>query len=278
MTVLTPLTRTQLLNFFDNDAINVINYFIKKTVFAQPEMREWQEIQAIQITKEHLEQWVVQALWIEWIWAWSYPVDVIDRNNHWAADVKMLHANIDENWLLTNEESWEASLWQKFRWAGVNLDQLFANQQYETIKNEWLDIYKEKNQLAINEQQLNNIYYFIFLRWWNFLYLVWMKVNLPELENVTVDYERTSDTSVFINNFIDDNLWNAKVYKSKKRLELRLRPWNWEHWNYWIKFNFASLLDNEHINLRDNVIEWENLNEYGIEKSRIIFNRNIRNN
>lgn len=294
MTVLTPLTKQELESFFDDHAKTVIEYFIKKTVFSQPEMREDQEIQSIQITKEHLEQWVVQALWVKWIWAGSYPVDVVDDNNHRAADVKMLHAEMNSDGSLSTNDSWEASLWQKFVWTWAILDQLFERQEYERIKNEWLEIYKEKNDKAIEEYELNNIYYFIFLRWHDFLYLVWMKVNLSELEDVTVDLDRTSDTSVFLSNFINDDLGNAKVYKSKKRLELRLRPGNrenpiiendWENdWEieeiseYGIKFDFSSIINNEHINLRDKVIGWTNLDDYAIEKAKNIFSNNSDNN
>ena len=117
-------------------------------------------IHLLLIPKEHIEQWVVQALWVEWMWAWSYPVDVYNSGWHRAADIKMLNAEADDNWNLTNKESWEASLWQKFEWVWDILDQLFEGNEYERIKNEWLNIYREKQESVINELQLDNIYVF----------------------------------------------------------------------------------------------------------------------
>ena len=86
--VLTPLTIIELKTFFDDDALAVITYFLKKSIVSQPEKLPKQDDLPIHIPKEHIEQWVVQALGATPIGAGSYPVDVITSD--WGADVKML--------------------------------------------------------------------------------------------------------------------------------------------------------------------------------------------
>lgn len=83
MHVLEPLKKEELHKLFDDDAKNIIEYFIKKSVFSQPEKMVWQKDLPIQIPKEHIEQWITQALWIESKWAWSYAIDLLDSKNNW---------------------------------------------------------------------------------------------------------------------------------------------------------------------------------------------------
>lgn len=60
MTVLRPLPLVELKRIFDDSAIAVIDYMIKKAVFSQPELKENQTQLPIQIPKEHIEQWLAQ--------------------------------------------------------------------------------------------------------------------------------------------------------------------------------------------------------------------------
>ena len=50
------------------------------SLFAQPEVHKDKESLPIQIPKEHLEQWFVQALQIEAVGAGSYPIDILKKN------------------------------------------------------------------------------------------------------------------------------------------------------------------------------------------------------
>ncbi len=59
------------------------------SLFAQPEVYTDKPSLPIQIPKEHLEQWFVQALQVESVGAGSYPIDIL-KPNEWGADVKML--------------------------------------------------------------------------------------------------------------------------------------------------------------------------------------------
>lgn len=274
--ILKPLNLDELKKFFNVNSIKILNYFIKKSIFSQPERRIWQKKLPIQIPKEHIEQWLVQSLGTEGIGAWNYAIDIINEKGKWGADVKMLSAKIDKEWNLKNNDSWETSLAQKFIETGKNLDDLFNTWKFEIIKSEWLWIYKNKLNKVIYKHNLKNIYYFVLLRGGEKLYILWMEVLLKNLENAKVNEKRTSKDSVFIDNFIDGKYWYIKIYKAKKRLELRLKPKNWFDDNLCIEFLLE--LDWEEINFIDYIEEWWDMIDYWKKKVNKIFNINILKN
>jgi len=275
--VLRPLQKDEILNFFDEKSISIMEYFIKKSLFSQPERIVWQKKLPVQIPKEHIEQWLVQSMWIHWIWAGSTALDVINKSEKWWADVKMLSSAVDDDWFLTNWDSWETSLAQKFKDTWNILDDLFKNKQYDTIKNDWLWIYQNKLQEIKTKHKLDNIYYFILIRWWTKLYLLWMEVLLENLNNTEVDYDRSSkkrwekeSQSVFIDWFLDKEYWYTKVYKAKKRLELRLKAKKWSEKDLCIVFDLD--VDTEEINFLEKIESNDfDINQYWLEKINNIF-------
>lgn len=237
--VLTPLTRKELENIFDESSLLTIEFLIKKSLFAQPELLPNQKLLPIQIPKEHIEQWIVQAIGGEAVGAGSYPVDVI-KGKEFGADVKMLSCKVNlETKELLNYVSGETSLAQKFKDAGDNLDNLFANHQYEEILDGFKIIVKEKLEKVKRDKKVDNIYYFFILRAMNTFYLCGLKVNLEEISNVSVG--KVTRDSVFADNYIDSKLGNVKVYKAKKRLELRLIPKKWVDSDLVIKFEMKPV-------------------------------------
>lgn len=104
---------------------------------------------------------------------------------------------------------------------------MFKNRQYEHIKTSWLDIFTNKiTQVKKDYPFIEKIIYLFILRAGSDFYLVGCSVDMTELTNVQVA-SNTTDKSVFLDNFISINYGNAKIYKAKKRLELRLRPKKW---------------------------------------------------
>lgn len=226
---LTPLSEEELRIIFDDTAIEVINFFLKKSVITQPELLPGQSTLPIHIPKEHIEQWVVQAIGATSIGAGSYPIDLY--KDGLGADVKMMSCKVDSNGLLRNGDSGETSLAQKFDDAnfgeGITLDQLFRSNSYETIWNAWKIIINDKYRVVINEHSLTNLYYFFMLRADNKFYLAGAKLNLDNIGQATIDTRRSSDSSLWLEDLINPLYGNTKIYKSKKRLELRLRPKKW---------------------------------------------------
>ena len=93
MNILRPLPKEELNNFFGEHSLKVIQYFMNTSLFAQPEVYKEKDSLPIQIPKEHLEQWFVQALQVEAVGAGSYPIDIL-KPNIWGADVKMLSCKV----------------------------------------------------------------------------------------------------------------------------------------------------------------------------------------
>ena len=221
--VLNFLNKSEIKTFISSDGKKVINYFTKKAIFAQPELVDGQNPTPVHIPKEHIEQWFVQALGAKPTGAGSYPVDIV-KGKKWAADVKMLSCKVNQDGSFKVADSGETSLGQKFRDVGQGLDQLFANSSYNKITDEFLKIFKTKYKKVKNEKGINVFYYIIILRAGSNFYLSILKLDLDKVERVKCIEDRVSETSIWLKNFIAKDYGSVKIYKSKKRMELRLRP------------------------------------------------------
>jgi hypothetical protein len=225
--VLTPLTISELETIFDNTGVKVLKYCLIKSMFSQPEIKPKQDEVPYQIAKEHIEQWMVQALDAKPTGSGSYPIDIYKMNNNWGADVKMLGVKIDKVGNFKVGESGETSLAQKFKETGSDLDTLFKEKQYSTAVNGWISIVSNKLKQVKEELGLHNIYYFFFLRaGWSF-YLCGLRVNNEMLQYVKPS-SKITETNIWTDNYIDERYGSVRLYKSKKRLELRLSPLNWK--------------------------------------------------
>ncbi|ONI46369.1 hypothetical protein AN641_01645 [Candidatus Epulonipiscioides gigas] len=249
--ILNPLASQELDMIFDNTSLEVLKLCIKKCIIAQPERLLGQPVLPIQVPKEHIEQWVVQAVGGTPVGAGSYPVDIITENAYgkYAIDIKMLSCKVNSSGTLSNTTSGETSLAQKFIGPGIDLDTSFHNKQYEQIVTEWINILENKFRKVNREHGINNIYYIFVLRADNKFYLCATKVNTDNIKNMKANPQKTTKESIFIENIINDNFGNAKIYKAKKRLELRLKP------KYWVDNNLVKTFDFSHyipptINLR----------------------------
>lgn len=263
--VLRPLSLIELRNIFDDTAIKVLEYFIRKSVFSQPERILGQEHLPIQVPKEHIEQWIVQAIGANPVGAGNYGVDVV-KPGIFGADVKMLSCKVNALGNVTNSDSGETSLAQNFKDTGISLDQLFQKQEYDKIVDGWKDIIKSKLQRVKTEQLVDTIYYIFILRAGTSFRLCGMEVDLDELENITHSY--ASSSSLFIDNFIDSNYGNVKIYKAKKRMELRLRPKYWVDHNMTINFNLN--FNSTEVNIRT-LVENNSLAEYEGKQAKLTF-------
>jgi len=271
--VIQQLSKKELLSFFGEHEQLVIKYFIYKSLLSQPELLPKQANLPIQIPKEHIEQWVVQALQATPIGAGSYPIDVYSIEKKWGADIKMISAKMNNNHLRENVESGETSLAQKFKDTGSNLDSLFAENKFEVIKDEWLQIYYQKYQKVINALNIKDIYYFFVIRGNLDFYLVGMKIDTTNIANVTVNKESKRLQSVCLNNFIDKDLGTVRIYKAKKRLELRLFPAEWEKRNNYIKFS-CNFIQNK-INLFETIKDESSLHEVLSNATKVVLSSQI---
>ncbi len=261
--VIEPLNREELMSFLDDKSKQIIKYFIIKSLFSQPEPKINQRTLPVQIPKEHIEQWFTQALNVSPVGAGSYPIDIYNEDDHWGADIKMLNIKVHANGDVKNNISGEASLGQKFTGTGLSLDDLFLNEKYEDIKNGWINLYRDKYEaLKINYPSIKKIYYFFILRPGvqqngTDFYFTGAVLDLDKLDSVKVNIDRTTKTSVYLTNFISSEFGNTKIYKAKKRLELRLSPKKWVDSNCTVRI--STSFNSKNINLRDEEVDSEYL-------------------
>lgn len=252
--VINPLTSEELNGFLDDKSRDIIKYFIVKSLFSQPEPKLDQNQIPIQIPKEHVEQWFTQALNVHSVGAGSYPIDIYNLEQKWGADIKMLNIKVDKFGNITNSSSGEASLGQKFTGPGIDLDTWFAQKEYEKIKDSWVNLYNEKYNSIKDKYEINKIYYFFILRPGTQVegadfYFTGAIIDLDNLHKIEVNKKKTTSKSVFLNHFIDNDYGNIKIYKAKKRLELRLNPKKWIENGFSLKI--STSFQNKPINLRD---------------------------
>ena len=239
------MNKVELKKFFGTEAQKVLRYNIAKSLFAQPEILDTQESLPIHIPKEHIEQWAVQALGVTSVGAGSYPVDVINESGiRWGADIKMLSCKV-KNGRLTNSESGETSLSQKFTGAGNKLDTMFNEKKYHQIIKEFVEIYSTKMFTVVSEKNLKDVYYFFLLRAGTKFYICGMKLFLNNLKNVK--YLRHTEKNVWTENFLEKKYGSVRVFQSKKRMELRLRPQQWKADDLLIEFETKGSVPTKNI-------------------------------
>lgn len=262
--VLKPLDLEELKKIFDEKSLEIITYLIKKCIYSQPELLPNQKELAIQIPKEYLEQICVQAIGAQPVGAGSYPVDI--TKDDWGADIKSLACRLDKNNNI-GKYSGETSLAQKFKGTGKDLDNLFEKKEYKKIKDDWIEIVREKNKSVIEEKNLKKIYYFFILRGYDNFYLCGTELILDNLKNVKISsaHENTN-SSLFLDNYIESTYGNTKIYKAKKRLELRLNPRNWIDNGLCIEISCPKPMSA--VKLKD-----KDLNEYAIEARNLFFDK-----
>lgn len=243
--VIKPMDKASLEKFFDSEAQKVIRFYIAKSLFAQPETLDTQGNLPIHIPKEHIEQWAVQALGVSSVGAGSYPVDVINESGvRWGADIKMLSCKVNEG-ELTRAESGETSLSQKFTGAGNMLDAMFNDKKYHKIIQDFVEIYSNKMHTVMKEKNLNDVYYFFLLRAGTKFYICGMKIFLNNLKHVK--YLRNTNKNVWTENFLEEKYGSVRVFQSKKRMELRLRPKQWKDDDLLIEFDTNGLIPTTNI-------------------------------
>jgi hypothetical protein len=233
--VITPLDKDRLKKFFSRDAQNLLKYFLFKAIFSQPELVNNQPKIPIQVPKEHIEQWLVQCLGADPVGSGSYPVDIVNSDKKYGADAKMLSWNGKKGSL-----SGETSLAQKFKDAGNDLDDAFRNKKFSGVVADWSRLLKNKLSIVKNDyKNIEEIYYFFVIRQENIFHVCGMEVDINKIDCIEVD--RTSSASIWIKNLIDSEYGESKIYKAKKRMELRLYPYNWIEDDLVISFDNSLL-------------------------------------
>jgi hypothetical protein len=224
--VLEEVKIDELNQIFDHNSKKVFNFLLQRTVISYPEFLPNQNDTALYLEKKQCEQWVIQSLGLKPVGEGNYPIDGISDKN--GFDVSSLALGQSKNGVM-NSQTGEKSLSQKFDDenfgdAGDNHDGLFNSEKFDEIIKAWKKILKDKWSKTVEEQKLDNLYLvnLILYKPKKKLMIFLLKINYNKLDEVSKG--KVSKTSVWFNNFIDPKIGDVKVYKSKKRVELRIRP------------------------------------------------------
>lgn len=99
-----------------------------------------------------------------------------------------------------------------------NIDNLFKTKSATPL----IRIFKNKLKDKYNKYVKDNIYYIIFICHDNNIYLVCLKLNVKNINNIRFGYFTKKNKSLIINNIINKKHGVCKIYGAKKRIELRL--------------------------------------------------------
>jgi hypothetical protein len=124
---------------------------------------------------------------------------------------------------LNGNQTNEKSIMQNFT-QGNNLDELFINKKGSDAVNIFKNKLIEKYQTQTSPlNKINKYYYMLFICHEKNIHLTCFNFNQINIQNMSFESFIGSEyKNILIRNFIDIKYGNVKLYKSKKRLELRL--------------------------------------------------------
>ena len=146
-------------------------------------------------------------------------MDVRTRNNE-GIDAMCVVMNKD----LSNEKS----IIQNFASSGSNLDTLFQEKKDEEAVSLFMDDYKKKLENVREEKNLTDLYILAYISTDTDIYVACLKIDISKIINVksggfVKGNNKESHVNILVDNFIDTNIGKVTLYKSKKRVELRLK-------------------------------------------------------
>lgn len=165
------------------------------------------------LESEFTEWWIEKASCGIHVGAGRYPIDVISDNS----GIDVLSVCINKN--ISNEKS----MIQIFKGDSAMLDTSFKDGKYHEIVDLFSSTLKEKICKCLNDRKLDNIYYVAFISTKTDIYCFALKIQHDYINNLQPLLSKCTKTSIILENVIDDKYGSSKIYKSKKRMEIRFK-------------------------------------------------------
>jgi hypothetical protein len=140
-------------------------------------------------------------------------------------DVKTgMSEGIDAMCVIMNKtQSNEKSLMQNFSESGENLDHLFHEKDDATAVGLFVEGYSKKLLKCKTEKDLTELYILAFISTHTEVHMTCFNINIENLKNVSSGgFVGDKYVNIIVNGFINSAYGNVRLYKSKKRMELRL--------------------------------------------------------
>lgn len=150
-------------------------------------------------------------------------------SGHCGMDVKTKYdEGIDAMCVIMNKElSNEKSVIQNFASSGSDLDKLFKEKRDNEAVELFMNDYKNKLENVKETKKLKELYILSFISTEADIYIACFNINIENIAYVKsggfVEGKKENYVNILINNFIDSNIGKVTLYKSKKRVELRLK-------------------------------------------------------
>jgi hypothetical protein len=192
--------------------INLLKEYVVE--YMKPRQTFYKETnRSFSIEDEFSEWWTAKASSGEQIGKGHEATDVITSNKE----------GIDAMCVIMNEkETNEKSLIQNFNTSGFNLDSLFENKDHESAIKLFVNELNKKLQSVVIKHTLSSLYILSYISLDDSIYICCFKYNIELLDNVVSNGFTKQGQSIFAGGFIDEKYGNVKLYKAKKRMELRL--------------------------------------------------------
>jgi hypothetical protein len=147
---------------------------------------------------------------------------------HCAMDVETKNSEgIDAMCVIMNKDlSNEKSLIQNFKSSGSNLDTLFKEKKDQEAVALFMNDYKKKLEKVKEDKNLTDLYILAYISVDTDIYIACFKIDISKIAYVTSGGfvgKKENYVNIIVDNFIDSNIAQVKLYKSKKRVELRLK-------------------------------------------------------
>jgi len=164
----------------------------------------------------------------EWILNKAITNGKLIGNGNTNADIQVGDKTLIDVSVLTlnGNHTNEKSIIQNFL-SGYNLDSLFKDEKGDDI----VKLFKEKLIDKYKNCDNKDIYYMVFICKGKNVYITTLKLNQKNINNMEFDQfinvaskngKKYEPKNIIVANFINKQYGNVRLYKSKKRLELRL--------------------------------------------------------
>jgi hypothetical protein len=147
---------------------------------------------------------------------------------HCGMDVKTKNnEGIDSMCVIMNKDiSNEKSIIQNFASSGSNLDILFKEKKDDEAVQLYMNDYIKKLKKVKENKKLSDLYILAFISTCTDIYIACFKINIEKIIYVSSGGfvgNKEKCVNINVDNFIDSNVGKVSLYKSKKRVELRLK-------------------------------------------------------
>jgi hypothetical protein len=195
-------------------SINIDNIREYLTKYIEPRKEFYNETnRPMYIEDEFSEWWVAKASNGQLISKGREATDVITSQNE-GVDAMCV--------VMNKKQSNEKSLIQNFKESGNDLDIYFKNKEDIPAIKLYADDLKIKLNKLIKSRKLEELYIFAFISTIKTVHVLCFKYNIDLIDSITSEGFTKLGKSINIGGFLDKTIGNVKLYKSKKRIELRL--------------------------------------------------------